>query len=64
LGKLVELPNTTSFQERTVAMFESINFLLIYIQQLEKTISWLLRFIAKYIPLGQMAYDDSHSPEY
>ena len=45
-------------------MSSSINFLLVYIQHLEKTIEWLLRFIAKHIPLGQMAYDDSHSPAY
>jgi len=45
-------------------MIRSIDFLLMYIQHLEKTIEWLLRFIARHIPLAQMAYDDSISPEY
>ena len=45
-------------------MSESINFLLVYIQYLERTIKWLLLLLARHIPLGQMAYDDSHSPEY
>jgi transposase-like protein len=45
-------------------MLTIINFLLVYIQQLEKNIAMLLQLIVKYIPLRQMAYDDSHSPEY
>lgn len=45
-------------------MSSSIHVLMVYIQYLEKTISWLLLLLARYIPLGQMAYDDSHSPEY
>lgn len=34
------------------------------IQQLNQTISWLLNFICRYIPLRQWAFDDSHSPKY
>jgi len=45
-------------------MFTIINFLCVYIQYLEKTIEWLIQFIARNIPLRQMYYDDTHSPEY
>jgi len=45
-------------------MSVSINFLLVYIQYLENTIKWLVLMVARYIPLGQMAYDDIHSPAY
>ena len=45
-------------------MSSSIHFLLTYIQYLEKTIHWLLLLLARYIPLGQMTYEDSHSPDY
>ena len=45
-------------------MLTIINYLCLYIQYLEKNIEWLLQFIARNIPLRQMAYDDSHSPEY
>lgn len=45
-------------------MFSIINSLCLYIQYLEKNINWLLHFIARYIPLHQMTYDDSHSPDY
>ena len=45
-------------------MFSIINFLLLYIQYLENNIKWLVLMLARYMPLGQMAYDDSHSPEY
>ena len=45
-------------------MLTIINFLLVYILYLQNNISWLVQFIAKYIPLRQMAYDDTHSPEY
>jgi len=45
-------------------MFSIINSLCLYIQYLEKNIDWLLHFIARYIPLRQMVYDDSHSPDY
>jgi len=38
--------------------------LLLYIHHLHKQISFLLLFIAKYIPLKQWAFDDSHSPKY
>lgn len=41
-----------------------INFLLVYIQYLENNIKWLVLMLARYIPLGQMAYDDIHSPKY
>jgi hypothetical protein len=38
--------------------------LLTIIQYQYKQICWLLSFIAKYIPLKQWAFDDSHSPKY
>ena len=41
-----------------------ITYLLWYNQYLLKQISILLLFIAKYIPLKQWAFDDSHSPNY
>lgn len=41
-----------------------ITYLLLYIQYLLKINSELLLFIAKYIPLKQWAFEDSHSPEY
>lgn len=41
-----------------------ITYLILYNQYLLKQISQLLLFIAKYIPLKQWAFDDSHSPEY
>ena len=41
-----------------------INFLLLYIQYLENNIKWLVMMLARYIPLGQMAYDDIRSPKY
>jgi hypothetical protein len=41
-----------------------ITYLFLYNQYLLKVISQLLLFIAKYIPLKQMAFEDSHSPEY
>ena len=41
-----------------------ILILCFYIQYLENNIASLVQFIAKYIPLRQMTYDDSHSPEY
>ena len=41
-----------------------ITYLLWYNQYLLKQISILLLFIAKFIPLKQWAFDDSHSPEY
>lgn len=41
-----------------------IQFLLVLVQYQQKQICWLLHFIAKYIPLKQWAFDDSHSPKY
>lgn len=41
-----------------------ITYLLIYNQYLIKTIYQLLIFISKNIPLKQMVFDDSNSPEY
>lgn len=41
-----------------------ITYLLLYIKYLEKQISELLLLIAKYVPLKQWAFDDSHSPAY
>lgn len=41
-----------------------ITYLFLYNQYLLKVISQLLLFIAKYIPLKQQAFEDSHSPEY
>lgn len=38
--------------------------LLSIIQYQYQQICWLLNFIAKYIPLKQWAFDDSHSPKY
>lgn len=41
-----------------------ILYLLTIIQYQYRQICWLLLFIAKYIPLRQWAFDDSHSPKY
>ena len=45
-------------------MLNIIHYLLWYIQYLERTIFSLVKFIAKYIPLGQFAFDDLNSPAY
>jgi len=45
-------------------MASIITYLVLYNQYLLKQISELILFIAKYIPLKQWAFDDSHSPEY
>lgn len=45
-------------------MASIITYLLWYNQYLLRVISQLLLFIAKYIPLKQWAFEDSHSPEY
>ena len=45
-------------------MLTIIHYLLSRIQVLEKTIRQLILFIAKYIPLRQMEFDDSRSPKY
>lgn len=41
-----------------------ITHLVSIIQEQNKQIRWLVFFISKYIPLGQWAYDDTHSPKY
>jgi hypothetical protein len=41
-----------------------ITYLLLYNQYLIKIICELFLFISKYIPLKQMIFDDSNSPEY
>ena len=41
-----------------------ITYLLTYNQYLINIIFQLLLFISKYIPLQQMSFDDSNSPEY
>ena len=51
-------------QERKVAVFSIMNYLCTYIQYLEKNISMLLQLLIKFMPLRQIAYDDSNSPEY
>lgn len=45
-------------------MASIILYLISIIQYQYKQICWLLLFIAKYIPLKQWAFDDSHSPKY
>jgi len=45
-------------------MLNTIHYLCLYIQHLERTIFSLLIFIAKYVPLRQLAFDDSNSPNY
>lgn len=45
-------------------MTSIITYLLFIIQYQYKQICWLLLFIAKFIPLKQWAYDDTHSPKY
>jgi len=45
-------------------MQEIITHLLLIIQYQNQQICWLVQFIAKYIPLGQWAHDDVHSPKY
>lgn len=41
-----------------------ITYLLKVIQYQNQQIRWLVLFIAKYIPIGQWAHDDIHSPKY
>ena len=41
-----------------------ILYLLLVIQYQKTIISWLLKFICRYIPLKQWAFDDSQSPKY
>lgn len=45
-------------------MYPIITYLILYNQYLLKQIYQLTLFIAKYIPLKQWAFDDSHSPAY
>ena len=47
-----------------IVMNSIILKLLSIIQYQYQQICWLLNFIAKYIPLKQWAFDDSHSPKY
>lgn len=47
-----------------IVMSPIISYLLLYNQYLLKQIYQLTLFIAKYIPLKQWAFDDSHSPAY
>jgi hypothetical protein len=45
-------------------MYNIIHYLILINQELQKTIRQLVLFIVKYIPLRQMANDDSRSPKY
>jgi transposase-like protein len=45
-------------------MQKIITHLLLIIQYQNQQIRWLVLFISKYIPLGQWAHDDVHSPKY
>ena len=55
---------TNISRKDVIALNSIINFLFLYNQYLLKIISSLLLFIAKYIPLKQWIFDDSHSPKY
>ena len=45
-------------------LMDIILYLLTIIQYLYQMNCWLLNFICRYIPLKQLAFDDSHSPKY
>lgn len=45
-------------------MSQIITYLLLYNQYLFKKIYELTMFVAKYIPIKQLAFDDSNSPKY
>ena len=45
-------------------MSQIITHLLHIIQYQNQQIRFLVLFISKYIPLGQWAHDDTHSPKY
>ena len=45
-------------------MQKIITHLLLIIQYQNQQIRWLVLFISKYIPLGQWAHDEIHSPKY
>ena len=55
---------TNISRKDVIALNSIINLLFLYNQYLLKIISSLLLFIAKYIPLKQWIFDDSHSPKY
>lgn len=55
---------TKSKERNIIAMTTIIQQLLLIIQYQERQILWLLRFICKYVPLRQAAFDDSKSPKY
>ena len=56
---------TTKSTRKVVVIMDSIiTYLLAYNQYLIKIIYQLILFISKHIPLKQMAFDDSNSPEY
>jgi transposase-like protein len=63
-GEYLKVTKHIKRQRKDVAMFSIINLLLWYIQYLQENIKWMMSLIIRYIPLRQMAYDDSHSPEY
>ena len=51
-------------KRKVIAKSTIIHYLLLINQELQKTIYQLIMFIIKYIPLGQMSFDDSRSPKY
>lgn len=53
-----------SSQRSIIAMNPIISYLLIQNQYLLQIISFLCKFICKFIPLKQFAFDDSASPDY
>ena len=64
-SSIIEVTTQQNISERKVIVMDSIIlYLLSIIQYQYKQICWLLMFIAKYIPLKQWAFDDSHSPKY
>ena len=56
---------TTKSTRKVVVIMDSIiTYLIAYNQYLITVIGELLLFIVQYIPLKQMVFDDSNSPEY
>ena len=51
-------------KRKVIAMPNTIQHLCLYIQYLERTIVSLVAFIAKYIPLAQLSFDELNSPAY
>lgn len=45
-------------------MYSIISYFIEIIQHQNQVIRWLILFIARFIPIGQWAYDDVHSPKY